>query len=257
MASKLVNRCIAVAAAGLLLPVSVTVHAQETAGPADAQQTAPGVNPKDNITKAEVIIQYNNLEGGFDAATLAFKYDLAFNSNWGANVELPVTHFSGPGLNATDIGDLNLRARNVQTSGRISLLSAVELVVPTAGSEFTGTGRWQINPVVGAVYAFDQQTFAFAGYKHYFSFAGEDSRDEINRSEVRALLARLFANATWTLADLKYTSSHTGAEPQTLDFEIEYGSMISSSTALSGRIGTSFLDSNRDFGFSINIRRIF
>lgn len=234
-----------------------TAHAQEDTGPSEAQQTAPGVNPKDNITKAEVIVQYNNLENGLDVATLAFKYDIAFDASWGGNAELPITHLSGPGLSETDIGDLNLRLRNVQTTGPISILSAVELVVPTAGSDLTGTGRWQINPVIGAVYAFDQQTFAFGGYKHYFSFAGDDTREEINRSEVRTLFARLFTNATWTLADLKYTRSHTGTEPETLDLEFEYGSMISRSTALSGRVGTSFLDSNRDFGFSINIRRIF
>ena len=231
--------------------------AQEASPPSDEQGTAPGVNPKDNITKAEAIVQYNNLEAGLETFTIALKYDLAFNSKWGANVELPFTTLSGPGFSETDVGDLNLRVRNVNTQGPVSILSAVEVVVPTAGSDLTGSGKWQVNPVVGAVYAFNQQTFAFLGYKHYFSIAGDEARDDINRSEVRALFARLFANATWTLGDVKYSHSYEGQEFDTLDLEVEYGSMISKSVAISGRVGTSFLDSSRDFGLSLNVRKIF
>lgn len=231
--------------------------AQEASPASDEQGTAPGVNPKDNITKAEAIVQYNNLEAGLETFTIALKYDLAFNSKWGANVELPFTTLSGPGFSETDVGDLNLRVRNVKTNGPVSILSAVEVVVPTAGSDLTGSGKWQVNPVVGAVYAFNQQTFAFVGYKHYFSIAGDEARDDINRSEVRALFARLFANATWTLGDVKYSHSYEGQELDTLDLEVEYGSMISKSVAVSGRVGTSFLDSSRDFGLSLNVRKIF
>ena len=245
----------------LLLPFGIAAsgaaQAQEASAEIDNEGTAPGVNPKDNITKAEVIFQYNNLESGLETFTLALKYDLAFNSKWGANVELPLTTLTGPGFSETDIGDLNLRVRNVHTSGPVSILSAVEVVVPTAGSDLTGSGKLQVNPVVDAVYAFDRQTFAFLGYKHYFSIAGDELRDDINRSEVRALFARLFTNATWTLADAKYSRSHEGANPETLDLEIEYGSMLSKSVALSGRVGTSFLDSSRDFGMSLNVRKIF
>lgn len=240
-------------------------------------QTAPGVNPKDNITKAEVIFQHDNLENGVTVSTIALKYDVAFDPQWGGNVELPITNVRGPvagqavgsaptspaasaggaSFSETAIGDLRLRARNVRTSGRISIISAVELVVPTAGSDLAGAGKWQVNPVLGAVYAFNQQTFAFAGYKHYFSVAGDDQREKIDRSEVRVLFARLFSNATWTLGDIKYSRSHSGRALETIDVEAEYGSMLSRSLALSGRVGTSFLDSSRQVGFSINLRKIF
>lgn len=252
----------------------------------EAGQTAPGVNPKDNITKAEVIIQHDNLEDGITVTTLAFKYDMAFDAHWGGNIELPITNLQGrargagnPGgapllvdnvelpapiaragetsFDETGIGDLRLRARNVQTSGRISVISAAEVVVPTADSDLTGAGKWQVNPVLGAVYAFNRQTFAFLGYKHYFSIAGDDRRENIDRSEVRALFARLFANATWALGDIKYSKSHAGVQAETIDLEGEYGTMLTRSLALSGRIGTSFIDSQRQVGFSLNLRKIF
>lgn len=242
---------------GIALAAPQPAQAQEIGQEREDQGTAPGVNPKDNITKAEAIFQYNNLESGLETFTLAAKYDVAFDARWGGNVELPLTTLSGPGFSETDIGDLNLRVRNVRTRGAVSIISAVEVVVPTAGSELTGSGKWQVNPVIGAVYAFDRQTFAFLGYKHYISVAGDDERDDIDRSEVRALFARLFRNATWTLADLKYSQSYEGGSLETLDLEVEYGSMLSKSVALSGRVGTSFLDSNRDFGLSLNVRKIF
>lgn len=248
---------------------------------ADAAQTAPGVNPKDNITKAEVIIQHDSLESGLAVTTLAFKYDIAFDAHWGGNIELPITNLQGPAQAAghggarallvdnfelpapaarfseTGIGDLRLRVRNVQTKGRISLIAAAEVVAPIADSDLTGAGKWQFNPVLGAVYAFNQQTFAFLGYKHYFSVAGDNQREDIDRSEVRALFARLFANATWALGDIKYSKSHAGVGAETIDLEGEYGTMLTRSLALSGRIGTSFLDSQRQVGFSLNLRKIF
>lgn len=275
-----------------LLTASAASRAQATvdddkstsAEDTEVSGTAPGVNPKDNITKAEVIIKHDNLNDGISVTTMAFKYDIAFDQHWGANIELPVANLRGPvpttdtggdptllvrnlerpventadgTFNEAGIGDLNLRVRNVNTAGPVSVLSAVEFVVPTATNDVIGSGKLQINPVIGAVYAFDQQTFAFAGYKHYFSIAGKDDRENINRSEIRALFARLFTNATWTLGDIKYSKSHKGLKAETIDLEVEYGSMLSRSIALSGRVGTSFLDSKRQFGLSLNLRKIF
>ena len=276
----------------MLLVAHASSTAQETAdadwsvesGDKELSGTAPGVNPKDNITKAEVIIKHDNLSDGTSVTTMALKYDIAFDQHWGANIELPVTNLrgrvqpaatggdptllvrnierplespAGSTFNEAGIGDLNLRARNVNTFGPVSLLSAVEFVVPTATNDVIGSGKLQVNPVIGAVYAFNQQTFAFGGYKHYFSIAGEDDRENINRSEVRVLFARLFTNATWTLGDIKYSKSHKGLKAETVDLEVEYGSMLSRSIALSGRVGTSFLDSERQFGLSLNLRKIF
>lgn len=282
------TRRIGVATLGLIavLVLPGAAFAQEVQGPSDAQapQTAPGVNPKDNITKAEVILKHDNLNDGVSVTTMALKYDIAFDKQWGGNIELPMTNLRGPVPPAAadadpsllvrnlerpvantpsgtfdkfGIGDLNLRARNVRTAGKVSVITAVELVIPTASNEIVGSGKLQTNPVLGAVYAFNQQTFAFAGYKHYFSIAGDDDRENINRSEARALFARLFSNATWTLGDIKYSKSYTGLEAETIDLEIEYGSMLSRSIALSGRVGTSFLDSERQFGLSLNLRKIF
>lgn len=231
-----------------------------TAIPTFAQDSgsgvAPGVNPKDNITKTEVIFNHASFDGGVDVATFALKFDYAFSSSWGGNIEIPVSRFSAPGIGKTGVGDIALRVRNVQTFGRTSILSAVEIVTPTAADDLLGTGRLQFNPVIGGVYAFSDMNFGFLGYKHYFSVGGDDTRPEINRSEIRGLMAWLSPKGRWALLDAKYSKSHTGTQDETLDFEVELGTMLSSSVALSGRLGTSFLDSTRDVGFSVNLRKI-
>lgn len=247
--SSPISRRLAAAVALALLPA-----------PALAQQSgsnvAPGVNPKDNITKTDVIINHANLEGGASVSTLAFKFDYALDRKWGGNIEVPISHFSAPGIGETGLGDIAVRARYVDTFGRVSVIGAVEAVAPTATSGLLGTGRWQLNPVVGAVYAFNSFNFAFVGYKHYFSVAGDDARPDIDRSEVRGLLARLTPKGRWMLADVKYARAHVDQREETLDLEFEYGAMIAKSLALSGRIGTSFLDSTRDFGMGVNLRKI-
>jgi hypothetical protein len=222
-----------------------------------ASGTAPGVNPKDNITKGEFVANYVNLDSGVSTLTSTFKYDMAFDEKWGGNVEVPLTHVITPRSDTFGLSDVNVRVRHVSTSGQFSIVKGAELVVPTATSNLTGSGKWQLNPSLGVVYAIDQLTFWFVGYKHSFSFAGDDSRVNINRSEIRTLVAKLSTKGTWMLGDIKYSKALNGSKPEVLDLEVEYGSMLSKSVGLSGRIGTSFLDSNRDFGLSLNLRKIF
>jgi hypothetical protein len=45
--------------------------------------------------------------------------------------------------------------------------------------------------------------------------------------------------------------------PQALDVELEPGQMIDPRTGVFARVGTSFLDSTRDFGINLGLRRIF
>jgi len=45
--------------------------------------------------------------------------------------------------------------------------------------------------------------------------------------------------------------------PQALDVEFELGQMIAPTTGVFARVGTSFLDSTRDFGINVGLRRIF
>ena len=138
---------------------------------AAAQSTsagAPGVNPKDNITKGELFYRFDRLDGGESIQALAFKFDHAFNASVEANVEVPPIRLNTPGDDFSGLGDIALRVRHVRTAGPWSVIVAAEAALPTASRDKLGRGKWQLNPVAGVVYAFTPTTFAFLGYKHSF-----------------------------------------------------------------------------------------
>lgn len=220
-------------------------------------ESAPGVNPKDNITKVEVLHKYDHFDLGGSINSLTFKYDKALDKNWGFNAELPFVTFQGFGVEDAGLGDLQARVRYVTTMGQLSLLGGAELVMPTASDDVLGRGKWQANPVIGAVYMFSQTTFMFAGYKHFFSFAGDENRSDISESQPRLILGYTDPKGWWLLGDTKYTKSWESDDLETLDAEAEFGQMIGPATGMWVRAGTSFLDSDRDFGINLGLRNIF
>jgi hypothetical protein len=238
-----------VLAIALVAPVAGVAYAQEDG-------TAKGVNPKDNITKFDVILKNDVLERDVRIRSLSFKYDRALGPNWGAQMELPLIRFESPMLDDSGLGDLQFRARYVTTIGAISYLAAGELIAPTASGDALGLGKWQLNPVVGAVFAISRHAFVYAGYKHLWSFAGDDERPDVNASQPRVLAAYTSPKGWWVLGDLKYTRDHE-AKLDTLDSEAEVGTMLSPTTAISMRVGTSSLDSARLSTISLNARLIF
>jgi hypothetical protein len=225
--------------------------------PAQAQDegSPPGVNPKDNLTKIDVIYTHDEFENDVAIDSVALKYDRALGPKWGTNVELPVVDFSAPGLGETGLGDTNFRLRYVDNRGRIAWIGGLEAVVPTASEDVLGSGKWQLNPTGGMVLALSQTAFLFFGYKHVFSVAGDDDRADLNQSQPRLIGAITSPQGWWVLGDLKYTHDWD-AESDTLDIEGEFGRMLSRRMALSLRAGTATLDSTKEYKVSLNWRYI-
>lgn len=224
--------------------------AQEGSGTA-----APGVNPKDNITKTEMLYRYDKHNKADSTQSLTLKYDRAFDARWGGNIEIPVVRFKGFGLDDVGLGDIQARVRYTRQVGSASVISGAELILPTAAEDSLGRGKYQFNPVVGAVFPLSQTSFVFLGYKHFWSIAGDDSRADINESQPRILAGYTSPKGWWVLGDLKFTKSwETRAEQ--VDFEIELGRMIGPNTGIWTRVGTSGLDSDRDASVLFGIRFI-
>lgn len=216
-----------------------------------------GVNPKENIRKAELLCKYDVFDQGKEISSCTAKLDVALDANWGMNVEVPFIHFKGFGLDQQGVGDVNMRLRYSTTIGTLSYIAGLELVLPTASEETLGLGEFQLNPVGGLVVPLSQQVFVFAGYKHFFGITNQNEFVEINDSQLRLLAAYTSPEGWWTLGDAKYTKSWVGEEMQSLDLEAEVGRMVSSSTAIFGRGGTSSLDNTREYGLNLGFRVIF
>lgn len=227
--------------------ISIKVHAEQSVS------STPGVNPKDNITKTEVIYRYDTLDIANYMQTIALKYDQAFNKNWGGNIEVPFLEYKGFGLKDSGIGDIQARFRYINQIEKASVILGGEAVFPSASYDTLGRGKYQLNPVVGSVFPIFDTSFIFSGYKHLFSIAGKDNRLDINESQPRFIAAYTSKKGWWTLGDLKYTYSWESKKEE-LDYDHELGMMISSNTGVWTRVGTSFLDSDRNASFLIGIR---
>ena len=243
------------AVTAVLAPVILSLgcgvaQAQDSAGSA-----APGVNPKDNITKTELIYRFDDLGLGDHTQSFTLKYDKAFNANWGGNVEIPLVAFKGFGLNDAGLGDIQARLRYTTKLGTASVILGGELVLPTATDDSLGRGKFQFNPVGGAVLPLGQTSFLYLGYKHLFSFAGDGNRADINESQPRALVGYTSPKGWWLLGDLKYTHSWK-TETEQADFDVEIGRMVGPSTGVWTRVGTSWLDSDRNASLLLGIRFI-
>lgn len=229
-----------------------------TFGGAGAQEdgSPKGVNPKENLTKLELIHRFEGFSGRARIHAIAVKYDRALSADLGANIEIPVVRFSAPGLGETGLGDAEFRVRMVRNDGRLSWIGALEVVAPTASNDLLGAGKWQLNPGFGAVYALSRSTFVYAGYKHVLSVGGDSARRDIDQSQPRLLAAFTSPRGWWVLGDLTYTRDHK-AKTNALDIEAEAGAMLAPTVAISARIGTSALDSTRNLMFGLNLRHIF
>lgn len=222
---------------------------------AEDPSATPGVNPKDNITKTEVLYRYDSLDLGDNTQSLTLKFDRAFNAQWGGNIEIPLVAYKGFGLDESGVGDLQARVRFTGQAGKISYILGAEVVLPTASGDALGRGKYQFNPVGGAVIPLSQTSFLYVGYKHLFSFAGDDARDDVNESQPRILAAYTSPQGWWVLGDAKYTKSWE-TDKEDLDLEIELGQMVAPDTGVWTRIGTSALDSDREASILFGVRFI-
>lgn len=244
-----VQRSVAQVLAALLLLSVAALARADGAG-------APGINPKDNITKGEVFLKSDRLGGGASLQALAVKYDMAFNASSGANVEVPLIRVTAAGSTSVGLGDVAMRVRHVVSSGPWSVIAAAEFVAPTASKNELGSGKWQVNPAAGVVYALSPTSFVYAGYRHVLSVAGDDNRQDISDMQPRALFARVWQQGYWVLADVKYTRSLKGSRSEALDLELEGGKMLSADLGAWVRVGTSRMDSPRHAGLLVGMRRI-
>ena len=226
--------------------------------PALAQDegTPKGVNPKDLVTKIDVIARRDAFEGGIKLDSLTLKYDRGLNEKWGIAIEVPLARFSAPGLSESGTAESKVKFRRVANRPWGAWMLGGEFVLPTDSKRSLGSGKWQVNPSAGVVVSLTPTVFAFAGYQHFFSVAGRDDAPTINQSQPRVIVAKTSAAGWWLMADLKYTVDHE-TSAKTFDTELEAGRMISRDWALSMRLIESGIDSTRRWGAVAVLRHLF
>jgi hypothetical protein len=234
----------------LLATLFVPVVAKADTG---AGGGAPGVNPKDLVSKVDLIFKRDLFDGGVGINSWTFKYDRPLTSRIGIAVELPYAEFRRVGEVIGGMAESKFKLRYVSTQGRLSWVAGGEIVLPTESDPLLGSGTWQVNPSVGAVYAFSPAVFGFLGVQRFQSVDRDADRAAVRQNQLRLLAARVWPEGRWVLGDAKI-GRELVAGADLLDVEVEVGQMLGRSTALSVRAGTSALDSARTFGVVVNLR---
>jgi hypothetical protein len=91
-------------------------------------------------------------------------------------------------------------------------------IFPTAGSDFTGQGKWQVGPAVGGGYLTDKFMIA-ALVQQWWSFGGDSDREDTSQINIMPLIYRYFGDG-WSvgysgniLADWKAPSGEKWTVP--------------------------------------------
>lgn len=193
-----------------------------------------GVNPADNLTKFEILPKFTVIDGSNDISisTITFKYDRAFQGIYGLNFELPVASFDSPFAGDFGIGDLNVRGRYQDRAGKWTFIAGAEAVFPIAADDTLGSGKYQLNPVAVAVYAFSDQTFAALAAKHLFSIGGDAGRADIVQGQYRLIAAHTTPGGWWFLADPQLWVDYDHGERIHFAPEVEIGKMVTKTTGV-------------------------
>lgn len=221
------------------------------------ESTSPkGVNPKDIVTKVDVIVRRDKMDGDVTLDTLTLKYDVGLDAKWAMAIEVPLARFSAPGIKESGFSESKVKLRRVENTEWGAWMVGSELVLPTNMKDALGSGKWQFNPSAGLVFSLSPTVFAFTGYQHFWSIAGNDNAPRINQSQPRLLLAKTSPSGWWVMGDFKYTVDHE-THKKTLDTEFEAGMMVSRDWAVSMRLINSRIDSQRRWGAVGVVRHLF
>lgn len=237
-------------ASTFLLCVATPLYAMADDAPSNG---APGVNPKDLVTKVDLIFKRDVFDGGVGINSWTFKYDRPLTTNFGIAVELPYAEFRRAGDVVGGMAESKFKMRYVNTRGRVSWVAGGEVVIPTESDPLLGSGTWQVNPSAGLVYAVSPTIFTFAGVQRFQSVDRDTGRAPVRQNQARVLAARVSPAGWWVLGDAKFTRDLV-VDANSVDLEVEFGRMLNRSTALSVRAGTSGLESARSSGVVVNVR---
>jgi hypothetical protein len=207
---------------------------------APAPGAARGVNPADNLTKFELQPRLSAIDdsGGVSITTMTVKYDRAIQGRYGVNVELPIARFQAPGLAENGYGDLNVRGRFQTRVGRMTFIAGVEAVLPAASDDLLGSGKWQLNPTVAAVYPLARTTFLAGVIKSVNSVAGDDDRADLSQLQLRGLFGYSAPKGWWLLVDPQYWIDREANDRNEFVLEVEYGRMVGQTTGVWLRTGS-------------------
>jgi hypothetical protein len=218
-----------------------------------AQTRVEGVNPADLLTQVQLTGEYNRLGNDVDQWTWVAKYDYRFaGTPFGINFEQPLfIDLDGPGFGTNGHGDLFARGRYIRSFGRWSLGLAFETTVPW-GSDAFSSGRWQANPGVLAVYAWNQSDITAVVHKRIYGYIeGDDDMNDINQYQWRALQIKIWPTGWFGQIDISRFDDVRNGDGW-FDSRVSLGKQYSATSRLQAELKKLSGDRTNDIALSLS-----
>jgi hypothetical protein len=233
--------------------------ARETAEAEDAEvQGAAGASPIELIPRIEVRSAFAQLANGASASTTTAQMDLTFARRVLLRYELPHVRVENAGMQSSGLGDLHLQGIGVLTAGPSQVTAlVVGLVLDTATAPPLGTGKQQVSFGAGGALKVRRFWLPYVIAQEQLSFAGDESRPDVNQLHVRAGSILFGRRWDWYKADLD-TIVDFRADLARLFGTLEVGSLLVGRVGLFLRAGTQLAGQRElDYTVQAGIRYLF
>lgn len=218
-----------------------------------AQNRVEGVNPADLLTQVQVGTEYNRLGDGADQWLFTGKFDYRFaGTPVGLNFEWPVhIRLDAPGASSNGHGDFFSRVRYIRSFGRWTAGGSFEVVAPWGSDAFSG-GRWQTNPGLLAVYAWDEQNLTALVHKRILGYVeGDADVGDINQYQWRALQIRIWPSGWFGQFDVSRLRDTLG-DRDWFDSRVSLGKQISATARVTAELKKLSGDVRNDYALGVS-----
>ena len=197
----------------------------------NAQETkdSSGTNPAILSRTLSVSNEYRFLDDDRYFDLTNFRYTEPF-ADGAASIRLtiPVATTDLPfGDNETGLGDIAAKFSWIPSvSRKEAFILSTEFFAPTASENILGSGKWVTAPGITWANFVSPELIVAPAYIHSLSFAGEDSRADVNRGDFDLYVVyRPHAKGWWITSDL--TVSHDFEKSTTpVDWEVAFGKTL-------------------------------
>ena len=208
----------------LMVAAIPVVWAQQTAQPQAAakQEDKSGTNPLNFQTEFRFFNEVQFLQGrGYQNVT-TLQYVQPFAGSFAVRMRLPIVSNDVTGSNKYGVGDLNAKVNWVPfVNSKVGVMLGSEFSFNTASNRVLGTGKNTIAPV-GVLAFFLKDGWLFApAYQQTKSYAGDDSRSDINLGAADFYLVKLTkSKRNWFILDPTIIADYRNDRVSgTLEFE--------------------------------------
>lgn len=198
----------------------------------------------------------------------------SFNMNFGFDLPLNYYEVETP-INAvlSGVGDVKTQLLAIfPRSQKLTLLLGSNLWLPTAEQQLLqlpdlgdytdvdlGTGKFRLEPLIGAVYFINERTFVIPLYAHDISFAGKPESPDINRGTARIFVNRNFERGRYLSLETQFLVNYSNDNDLDAMQKFEIGKAFKNGTVFYAKPGVGIDPGpfNREWAMELGLRFVF